>query len=435
LRGSFAPQNILLRERTAMAGSNTSQISAINRWLVQKLYESTGAPNVRLVVGESANLPPHATNVAATVRIDGWRTLAALALNPEIGFGDGYSEGRIEVEGDLVKFLEEVLEAMPETSARGWHSRLFSRWLDWLQANTLRGSARNIHHHYDLSADFYKLWLDSKLVYTCAYFPEADATLEQAQIAKMDHVCRKIRLQPGERVVEAGCGWGALALHMARYYGARVTAFNISREQVLVARDRAKREGLEELVEFVEDDYRNISGHYDAFVSVGMLEHIGRHNYETLGRVIHRTIGDDGRGILHFIGRNQPHAFSPWIRKRIFPGAYVPSLAQSLGVLEPGNFSVLDVENLRMHYAKTLEFWLDQFEGEWDSVVKMFGTEFAQAWRLYLAGSIAAFRVGNLQLFQIVFAGAKCRQIPWTRAHLYADERADEKDLWIRAIS
>jgi cyclopropane-fatty-acyl-phospholipid synthase len=334
-----------------------------------------------------------------------------------------------------VQFLEQVLGAMPQGRAQGWHSRMFSRWLDWLQANTLRGSARNIHHHYDLKVDFYKLWLDSKLVYTCAYFPEPDATLEQAQIAKMDHVCRKIRLQPGERVVEAGCGWGALALHMAGRYGAKVTAFNISREQIMVARDRAKREGLEKLVEFVQDDYRNVTGQYDAFVSVGMLEHIGRHNYAALGRVIQRTIGDEGRAILHFIGRNRPHAFSPWIRKRIFPGAYAPSLAQSLGVLEPWKFSVLDVENLRMHYARTLEFWLDRFENAWDSVVEMFGTEFARAWRLYLAGSIAAFRVGNLQLFQIVFAGAKCRQIPWTRAHLYTDERADEKDLWIRAIS
>jgi cyclopropane-fatty-acyl-phospholipid synthase len=431
----LATQNILLRERTAMAGSHTSHVSTINRWLVQKLYRSIGAPNVRLAVGESAPFPADPTDVTATVKIDSWRTLASLALNPEIGFGDGYSEGRIEVEGDFVQFLEEVLEAMPEVSARGWHSRLFSRWLDWLQANTLRGSARNIHRHYDLSVDFYKLWLDSKLVYTCAYFPEADATLEQAQIAKMDHICRKIRLQPGERVVEAGCGWGALALHMARHYGAKVTAFNISREQIMVARDRAKREGLEKLVEFVQDDYRNITGQYDAFVSVGMLEHIGRRNFETLGQVIHRTVGDEGRGILHFIGRNQPRAFSPWIRKRIFPGAYVPSLAQSLGVLEPGSFSVLDVENLRTHYARTLEFWLDRFENEWDCIVKMLGPEFARAWRLYLAGSIAAFRVGNLQLFQIVFAGAKSQQIPSTRAHLYADERDDEKDLWIRAIS
>ena len=159
-------------------------------------------------------------------------------------------------------------------AARGYSS---SRWLDWVQANTPHGSARNIHHHYDLNADFYKLWLDSKLVYTCAYFPEAESTLEEAQIAKMDHVCRKIRLQPGERVVEAGCGWGALALHMARHHGAKVTAFNISHEQIAVARDRAKREGLEKFVEFVEDDLpERFSGHYDAFVSVGMLEHIGR---------------------------------------------------------------------------------------------------------------------------------------------------------------
>lgn len=400
---------------------------------MQKIYDSIGAPNVRIAVGDGEPYPTDADDAVATIRIDDWRTLATVALNPEIGFGEGYRHGRIEVEGDLVQFLETTIAAMPE-GAEGWVARLSSRWLDWLQANTLRGSARNIHHHYNLSADFYKLWLDAKLVYTCAYFPEENATLERAQIAKMDHVCRKIRLQPGERVVEPGCGWGALALHMARHYGAKVTAFNISHEQIMVARDRAKREGLEKCVEFVEDDYRNITGHYDAFVSVGMLEHIGRHNYETLGRVIHRTIGDEGRGLLHFIGRKQPHAFSPWIRKRIFPGAFAPSLAQSLEVLEPRNFSVLDVENLRLHYARTLEFWLERFEKACDSVVGMYGLEFARAWRLYLAGSIAAFRVGNLQLFQIVFAGANCRQVPWTRAHLYIDER-DEKDLWIRAIS
>ncbi len=408
---------------------------AIQRWLIGKLYRSIGCPEVRLIVGRSAAYPPDLANAAATVRIDGWKTLASLALSPETGFGEGYRRGRIEVDGDLVQLLETVLGSMTQGSDQGWLARLSTGWLDWLQANTLRGSARNIHHHYDLSADFYKLWLDPKLVYTCAYFPEPEATLEQAQMAKMDHVCRKIQLQPGERVVEAGCGWGALALHMARHYGAKVTAFNISHEQIVVARDRAKREGLEKFVEFVEDDYRSITGHYDAFVSVGMLEHVGRHNYEGLGQVIGRTIGEEGRGLLHFIGRNQPHLFSPWIRKRIFPGAYAPSLAESLEVLEPRNYSVLDIENLRLHYARTLEFWLARFDKAWGTVVKMFGVEFARAWRLYLAGSIAAFRAGNLQLFQVVFAGANCRQIPWTRAHLYAEEPASKKDQWIRAIS
>jgi cyclopropane-fatty-acyl-phospholipid synthase len=305
-----------------------------------------------------------------------------------------------------------------------------------VQANSLRGSARNIRHHYDLSADFYKLWLDPKLAYTCAYFPEPFSTLEQAQLAKMDYVCRKLWLQPGERVVEAGCGWGALAIHMASHYGARVRAFNISKEQILIARERAKEEGVAGQVEFIEDDYRNITGSYEAFVSVGMLEHVGPQNYEHLGKVIDRTIGDTGRGILHFIGRNYPHSFSPWIRKRIFHGAYVPSLAQALAILEPWDFSVLDVENLRNHYARTLGLWLDRFEHSWENVVELLGTETARAWRLYLAGSIAAFRTGNLQLFQLVFAGAKCQKIPWTRAHLYSEQQVEEKDPeWIRAMS
>ena len=151
-----------------------------------------------------------------------------------------------------------------------------------------------------------------------------------------------------------------------------------------------------------------------------MLEHVGRENYPELGRVIHRAIGDTGRGFLHFIGRNRPQPFSVWIRKRIFPGAYAPTLRESMEVLEPQNYSVLDVENLRMHYAKTLEHWLARFEAAFDTVVRKHGMEFARMWRLYLAGSIATFRAGNLQLFQVLFAGSRCQSIPWTREHLYA---------------
>ncbi len=409
---------------------------SVSRWLLQKIYRSIGHPRVRLSLTRGEAFPPAGTDILATVRIADLRTLAALVLSPEIGFGEGYSKGRIEVQGDLVRFLDAVLASIRDANAIGWYSKLVSRWFDLAQRNSVRGSVRNIHYHYDLTADFYKLWLDPQLVYTCAYFPAPFSALEDAQTAKMDHVCRKIWLQPGERVVEAGCGWGALALHMAKHYGVGVRAFNISKEQILFARERAKQEGLEHHVEFIEDDYRNITGHYDAFVSVGMLEHIGTQNYETLGEVIHRTIGDAGRGILHFIGRNSPYSFSPWIRKRIFPGACAPSLAQATAVLQPWNFSVLDVENLRNHYVRTLELWLDRFERSWDDVVKLLGTETARAWRLYLAGSIAAFHVGNLQLFQVVFSGAKCEKIPWTRAHLYSERSVEEKDPeWIRAMS
>jgi cyclopropane-fatty-acyl-phospholipid synthase len=258
--------------------------------------------------------------------------------------------------------------------------------------------------------------------YTCAYFSEPELTLEAAQLAKLDHVCRKLQLKPGESVVEAGCGWGGLALHMAERYGVSVRAFNLSHEQVAYARKRAAEVGLSCRVEFVEDDYRNVSGKYDAFVSVGMLEHVGLENYSALGRVIDRSLTPLGRGLIHSIGRNVPQPFDPWSDARIFPGAYAPSLREMLGVLEPCRFSVLDVENLRLHYARTLEHWLERFEGAVDKVAHMFDDTFVRMWRLYLAASIATFRLGGLQLFQVVFTRESNNRIPWTRDHLYRDE-------------
>jgi cyclopropane-fatty-acyl-phospholipid synthase len=273
-----------------------------------------------------------------------------------------------------------------------------------------------VHRHYDLGNDFYRLWLDERMVYTCAYFPTPDAGLEEAQVAKMDLVCRKLALRPGETVVEAGCGWGALALHMAEHHGVTVKAYNVSREQVRFARERARARGLEGRVQFVEDDYRAIRGEYDAFVSVGMLEHVGRANYPALGAVIDRTLKPFGRGLLHFIGRDQPRPLNAWIRKRIFPGAYPPTLDEALGgVLVPAGLTVTDVENLRLHYAKTLSHWRSRFERAMREVAGRFGETFARGWRLYLAGSEAAFTTGWLQLFQVVFTRPGIADVPWTR--------------------
>jgi len=285
--------------------------------------------------------------------------------------------------------------------------------------HSLRASRENVHRHYDLGNDFYRLWLDERMVYTCAYFRTPEASLEAAQVAKMDHVCRKLDLQPGERVVEAGCGWGALALHMARHYGVKVRAFNISREQVCYARERAKAEGLDSQIEYVQDDYRNISGRFDAFVSVGMLEHVGVEHYTELGGVARRALGRNGRGLIHSIGRNHPAPLQPWIEKRIFPGAYAPALSEMSQIFEPWDLSVLDVENLRLHYAQTLRHWLALYEAAGERVRAMFDERFMRMWRLYLAGSVAAFSTGTLQLFQVVFATADNNDVPWTRAHLY----------------
>ena len=402
-----------------------------DEWLLNRLGRRVRAAGARLRLRDDieAGFDGGAPTVTLTIR-DDW-TLLGLVLDPEIGFGEAYTDGRMEIEGDLAGFLEALFRvANLETVG----SRLASRWLDWVQRNTLRGSRANIHRHYDLNTEFYKLWLDSRLVYTCAYFANPSMTLDAAQVAKMDHVCRKLQLRPDDTVVEAGCGWGSLALHIAREYGARVRAFNISREQIAFARKQAKRAGLENQVEFIEDDYRNVSGQYDAFVSVGMLEHVGKSHYGELAGVIGRSLKKSGRGLFHFIGRNSPRPLNAWIRKRIFPGAYPPALREAIEFLEPLDVSVLDVENLREHYAWTLQHWLERFEKSSRRVAEMFGDEFVRLWRLYLAGSLAGFRSGSMQLFQLLFAGADCKAIPATRDHLCAkNDSADKEIKWMHA--
>jgi len=407
---------------------------SLERRLLQRISKNLGAAPIQIVLGDASVSPPGITHVT-TVVVRDRRTLAALILDPEVGFGEAYSDGRIRVEGDLVEFLEAAYRAMEQSPAgASWYSRLLSKWMQLVQNNSLGGSRQNIHHHYDLGNNFYKLWLDRALVYTCGYFPSPTSSLEKAQSAKMDYVCRKLRLQPGETVVEAGCGWGSLALHMARNYGVSVKAFNVSHEQIVFARERARQEGLDQQVEFLEDDYRNVSGKFDVFASVGMLEHVGLDHYQELGRTIYRSISDSGRGLLHFLGRNQPAPLSRWIRKRIFPGAYIPTLRQALTVLEPWNFAVQDVENLRWHYAKTMEHWLERFERSERQIEAMYDSRFVRMWRLYLAGSLAAFRTGTLQLFQVVFTGPRCRPISWTRDHLYAASPI-EQETWTPAMS
>jgi cyclopropane-fatty-acyl-phospholipid synthase len=411
-----------------------SDPSSLEKWSLQKILNAIGQPPLRFALKGGEGISPPKISPVATILIHDRPTLLRMMLNPEIGFGDGYADGTVEVLGDLVGALQATYRSISMVSGSGWRERVVSRWMERLQANTPQRSRENVHHHYDLTGEFYRLWLDPHLVYTCAYFPTPNTTLEDAQIAKMDYICRKLQLQPGEAVAEAGFGWGTLALHMARRYGVRVQAFNLSHEQTVYARQRAREEGLSSQIEFIEDDYRNIAGRFDAFVSVGMLEHVGSSHYAQLGAVIQRTLGKSGRGLLHFIGRNRPAPLSAWIRKRIFPGAYTPTLREVMKIFESSDFSVCDVENLRLHYAKTLEHWLDRFERCAPQVSAMFDSKFVRTWRLYLAGSLAAFRVGTMQLFQITFAGSECRRIPWTRAYLYALEQPQAQE-WTRAMS
>ena len=395
-------------------------VTALDRWIARKMMEVVGNPPVALYLWDGLEVTTPQTNPVARLQYHSRSAMLRTILNPELYFGDLYSSGEVSITGDLIKFTEIIYRNIAGPSRHGW-LRGAVKWLQHRRiANSLDKAQSNIHHHYDIGNDFYRLWLDeAEMQYTCAYFPDQSMTLEEAQVAKLHHVCRKLQLKPGEEVVEAGCGWGGLARFMARHYDVKVTAYNISREQVAYARDQAALEGLSDRVEYVLDDYRNISGQFDVFVSVGMLEHVGTRDYGELGRVIKRSLKPEGRGLVHSVGRNRPAQMNAWIERRIFPGAYPPSLMEFTQIFEPNGLSVLDVENLRLHYSLTLQHWLQRFEEHRDQIEEMLDDAFVRTWRLYLAGSIAAFNVGELQLFQVVFSHAQNNQVQWSREHLY----------------
>jgi cyclopropane-fatty-acyl-phospholipid synthase len=403
--------------RNGKAGSGGGVLD-IDIWLTRTLLRAIGNPALGVVLWNGRQFRTEGSSPSVSMVIHDRGALWRLLTNPCLHFGDDYSTGRIEIEGGLVQFLETVYQAMARAPRFRRDTDKAAYRCNQPNLNSLAESRRNIHHHYDIGNDFYQLWLDKEMLYTCAYFPDPADSLEDAQIAKMDLICRKLQLQPGQKVVEAGCGWGGLARHMARKYGASVRAYNISREQIAYARHRARAEGLEGQVEYVEDDYRTITGAYDAFVSVGMLEHVGPDHYRELGRVIDRSLAEKGIGLIHSIGQNRATPMSPWFLRRMFPGSYPPTLREMMELFEPCEFTVLDVENLRLHYARTCEHWLERFEQNLDRVREMFDEPFIRAWRLYLSGCIANFSLGTLQLFQVVFSRHSNNRVPWTRTHL-----------------
>jgi len=378
------------------------KVSRIDQALLTWLLHALGKPAIRLALWDGTSVDG-AGKIVATVHILDRRTLWRLPTNPNLVFGDAYAAGRIEVEGDLIACLRAIYEVMPMQADAGKFSAV-TRKLLHPRTNSMVGSRVNIQRHYDNGNQFYSLWLDDEMVYSGAYYHAREDSLEAAQQAKMHYICRKLQISAGDEVVEIGCGWGALARHMARYYGARVRAYNISPAQLRYAWERTRREGLSDRVEYVDDDYRNVTGTYDALVTVGMLEHVGSEQYRTFGKVMDGCLKENGRGLIQSVGRNQAEPMSGWIERRIFPGAYVPTLSEMLQLVEFQEFSVLSVENLRQHYARTLFDWLGRFNAVSDQVEQMYDATFVRAWRLYLAGCCAAFAAGSVQLFQLLFA-------------------------------
>lgn len=411
-----APDNNVAPPERHHPGRQMRRAWSIERKLLEWIYDRVGRPRLSIVLWDGTAVGDTQSS-APRIIIQQPDVLRKLVWNPNLAFGETYSEGTLQIQGDLLTLLVEInrgLTRVREQRGPARNKRFTAN------SHSFAKSKSSVHHHYDLGNDFYKLWLDEQLVYTCAYYPDAETTLAEAQSSKLDYVCRKLRLKAGERVAEAGCGWGALAMHMARHYGVSVKAYNLSTEQIQYARDRAQREGLSDRIEFVQDDYRNLTGEFDAFVSVGMLEHVGPENYRGMGQLIARILTPQGRGLIHSIGRNVKRNLDPWTDKYIFPGAHPPSLREMMDIFEGSGFSVLDVENLRLHYARTCADWLSNFDNVADRVRKMFDERFVRMWRLYLAASSATFDSGDLQLFQVVFARAENNSLPKTRDDWYA---------------
>jgi cyclopropane-fatty-acyl-phospholipid synthase len=334
-----------------------------------------------------------------------------------------YVKGLIEVEGDLIEAVRHHL-----ASATGdWRSKLVDavcRWMPWrlIQGRPGRAAtARNIRFHYDRSNDFYRQFLDSQLVYSCAYFRREDDTLDQAQSAKLDHICRKLHLEANDRFLDIGCGWGALVFHAARNYSAAATGCTLSTRQFQYAEERIRTEGVRN-VSVREADYRDVDGEFDKIASVGMFEHVGRAQLATYFRKVYALLAPKGLFLNHGITRPasvRANSQSMFIARKVFPGSQLVRLSDVVQTAEEAGFEVLDVENLYKHYARTTRLWVDRLTANREACLKMAPEETWRTWRLYLAGCSLAFEEGAMGLHQVLLAKRGAGAAPSTREYMY----------------
>jgi cyclopropane-fatty-acyl-phospholipid synthase len=353
------------------------------------------------------------------VHIHDYATLARIAANPGLAVGEAYMDGRFSIErGSLYDFIAIATRNLSHTRRK--RDPRFG-----LHKNPRRASRRNVAHHYDLSGELYRLFLDADRQYSCAYFAEPGMDLEAAQRAKKRHLAAKLLLKPGQRVLDIGAGWGGLALTLAAEHGAEVLGITLSTEQLDEARARATRLGLDPRVVFDLRDYRDVAGRFDRIVSVGMFEHVGPAHYREYFDTLYRLLNDDGVAVLHTIGRidGPNNKGNAWIEKYVFPGGTIPSLSQIAPAVETSGLILTDLEVLRVHYADTLRAWRERFAANRDKVRALYDERFCRMWEFYLAGAEAGFREGELVVFQLQLAKDR-NAVPRTRDYITDFDRA-----------
>jgi len=367
------------------------------------------------------------------------RTLRRIALNPDLAVGEAWMDGTLTVErGDIYGLLDLCLSntgAGPGYALRRLQRRLRRLVRPLLMHNPLGRAQRNVAHHYDLCDRLYELFLESERQYSCAYFATPGDSLEQAQGRKMRRIAAKLRLEPGQKLLDIGSGWGGLGLFLARSAGADVTGVTLSVEQQKYAEARAAGEGLSDRARFALRDYRQEPGQYDRVVSVGMFEHVGVGHYDEYFTKVAELLKPDGVALIHTIGSiAEPSAPHPWIRKYIFPGGYIPSLSEITPAIERSGLVVSDIEVLRLHYAETLKAWRERFMARRDEVKALYDERFCRMWEFYLAACEAGFRHSGLVVFQIQLAH-RMDAVPLTRVYLAKSGTASARSAQGRALA
>ena len=338
-----------------------------------------------------------------------------------LGFGEAYMEGELDIEKDIPKLLRLGFAVNFNEYCLSFWQKIQVVIFSLLNSSTLRRAPKNISFHYDRGNEFYELYLDKTMTYSCAYFSKPDDSLEQAQLNKYEHISRKLLLKPDESLLDIGCGWGGMLIYAARNYGITGVGITLSKNQFEYANHKIEELGLQNQLKVLYQDYRKLDDKYDKIVSIGMMEHVGKKFIPTFIQKVSDLLKSEGLALLHTIGKDTPSEEDPWTFNYIFPGHYIPTLHEIVKEMGKTGFSILDVENLRLHYAKTLEKWAEKFEENLEKIRGMFDETFVRQWRLFLNSTAAGFKYGDSRLFQILVSKGLDNTLPVTRAHVYEE--------------